>query len=274
MKKLFLWILAFIITLSAAYYQRTTGPTYDKKTSVEINQNQYDLKLPRSHSNSTDCKLELNITDQSVNGKLIFKRYPSNDEWNTTDFIRKGDLLIASLPKQPAAGKLTYYILFYTEQQEVAVFKEAPVKIRFKGDVPAAILIPHIIFMFTAMLFANIAGIFAFAKISTFRLYSTITFGLLLLGGMILGPIVQLYAFGDLWTGVPFGWDLTDNKTLIGFIFWILAVVMNRKKERPVYTIVASIITLVIFSIPHSMFGSELDPNTGEIVQGMILFYF
>ncbi len=50
---------------------------------------------------------------------------------------------------------------------------------------------------------------------------------------MILGPIVQKYAFGELWTGIPFGWDLTDNKTLIAFLFWILAVIMNRKKERP-----------------------------------------
>ena len=48
---------------------------------------------------------------------------------------------------------------------------------------------------------------------------------------MILGPIVQYYAFGDLWTGIPFGWDLTDNKTLIALIFWILAVV-NEQKER------------------------------------------
>ncbi len=41
------------------------------------------------------------------------------------------------------------------------------------------------------------------------------TLGLLLVGGMILGPVVQKYAFGVFWTGVPWGWDLTDNKTLV-----------------------------------------------------------
>jgi hypothetical protein len=41
---------------------------------------------------------------------------------------------------------------------------------------------------------------------------------------MILGPVVQYYAFGEFWTGVPFGWDLTDNKTLVAVIFWALAV--------------------------------------------------
>ncbi len=81
---------------------------------------------------------------------------------------------------------------------------------------------------------------------------------------MILGPLVQYFAFGDLWTGIPFGWDLTDNKTLIALIFWILAVVMNRKKETPFYTVLAAVVLLLVFSIPHSLFGSELDYSTGQ----------
>jgi len=51
---------------------------------------------------------------------------------------------------------------------------------------------------------------------------------------------------------------------------------MNRKKERPVYTILAAVVLLLIYSIPHSMFGSQLDYNTGNLTQGMImnLFFF
>jgi hypothetical protein len=91
---------------------------------------------------------------------------------------------------------------------------------------------------------------------------------LLLAGGMVLGPLVQKYAFGELWTGVPFGWDLTDNKTLISVIVWVVAVILNRKKERPAYTIAAALILLLVYSIPHSLFGSELDYATGVVTQG------
>jgi len=91
---------------------------------------------------------------------------------------------------------------------------------------------------------------------------------------MILGPIVQYFAFGDFWTGIPYGWDLTDNKTLIAFVFWIIAVVMNRKKERPLYTALAAFVLLLIFSIPHSLFGSQLDYSTGQVTQGIILNLF
>jgi len=85
---------------------------------------------------------------------------------------------------------------------------------------------------------------------------------------MVLGPLVQKYAFGEFWTGVPFGWDLTDNKTLIAVFAWILAVVMNHKKERPGYIIAAAVILLLVYSIPHSLFGSELDYATGTVTQG------
>jgi hypothetical protein len=127
--------------------------------------------------------------------------------------------------------------------------------------------------MFLAMLFSTAAGLLAVAKVPSFKKYGIWTLILLTAGGMILGPIVQKYAFGQLWTGIPFGWDLTDNKTLIAFAFWILAVIMNRKKERPVYTILAAVVLLLVYSIPHSMFGSELDYSTGQVTQGIILAF-
>ncbi|MGC9353451.1 MAG: hypothetical protein ACP5D9_06410, partial [Mariniphaga sp.] len=67
--------------------------------------------------------------------------------------------------------------------------------------------------------------------------------------------------------------DLTDNKTLVAFIFWLLALVINRKKDHPAYTVVAAIVMLIVYSIPHSMFGSQLDPETGEIIQGWIQIF-
>ncbi len=73
---------------------------------------------------------------------------------------------------------------------------------------------------------------------------------------------------------MPFGWDLTDNKTLIALIFWILAVVMNKRDDKPFYTILAAIVLLVVFSIPHSLFGSELNYSSGQVTTGIIFSFF
>jgi len=291
MKKYLLGFLAFVITISAAVYQRKTGPTYPKRYVVSANGVDYHLKLVRSLALNEDPVVMLEIKDTTVRAKIYYKRYLSKDELQVADFrfksrpvhsfimnkifhIDKEEGFFAEVPQQPAAGKIEYYFEITDRTGTATYLKESPVVIRFKGGVPLAILLPHILFMFIAMLFSTFSGLLAAFRVPSFRKFSWWTFGSLMIGGMFLGPVVQLYAFGDLWTGIPFGWDLTDNKTLIAFVFWLLAVVMNRKKERPLYTIVAAVVLLLIYSIPHSMFGSQLDYNTGTVTQGMIMLMF
>ncbi len=261
------WVLAVIITISAAFYQKITGPTYPKKVKFSISGVQEQFIFPRSHPGETDCLLELPINDKVLAAKLFYKKYPTNAEWTVVEMERRNDTLIASLPNQPPAGKLEYYIQLETETGKIDIQKDEPVIIRFRGDVPAYIMIPHIFFIFFAMLISNLAGILAVANVRSFRFYGRMAFFLLLIGGMIFGPIVQKFAFNELWAGVPFGWDLTDNKTLIAFVGWVFAVILNMKKERRWAIIFAALLTIIIFSIPHSMFGSELDPATGVIKQ-------
>lgn len=257
-----------IITISAVIYQRKTGPTYPKEIKTEINGKLYDFKLPRSATSTSNCLIEIPVFDKSIRGFVIFRKYPTMNNWDTLSLETSEYGLKAELPSQLPAGKLEYFFVFKTGNKNFAVLQEKPVVIRYKGEVPALVLIPHVIFMFFSMFLSNVAGLMSAFKISRARLYLFITFFGMLVGGMILGPVVQKYAFNEFWTGVPFGWDLTDNKTLIAFIAWCIAFFTNLRKFRPGYIIFAAIITLIIFSIPHSMFGSELNHATGEVTTG------
>ncbi len=262
------WILAIFITLSAAIYQRTTGPTYPKRVVLKTDAGDIKLKLIRSSEGSENCQIEYHMTDTAIHAQLEYRRYPTNDEFVKTTMIRNGDLLTGSLPGQAPAGKIEYKVDFYKNGQLLNNPDEFHTVVRYKGYVPRSILTPHIIAMFLAMLLANLAGIMALAKRPRARLYMWLTFILLTIGGMIMGPLVQLYAFGDLWTGVPFGWDLTDNKTLIAYLAWIAALIMNRKEVNYRWIIIATIVTMLVYLIPHSMFGSELNYATGSVTQG------
>ena len=87
-----------------------------------------------------------------------------------------------------------------------------------------------------------------------------ICIGLLLVGGFMLGPLMQKYAFGEWWTGVPFGFDLTDNKTLIAVAFWMFAAWRVRAgSPARAEVILAALVTLVVFAIPHSVWGTEIN---------------
>jgi len=291
MKKSILWFLAIVITLAAAYYQRKTGPTYPKSVNVTVNDSVYELKLVRSLGLDERPEVKLRIADTSLRARIFYKRFRTTDEYSVSEFrykvypvnsplmnkvfkVTEERGFFAELPQQPPAGKLQYYIELTDSKGTTTLLKDTPLVIRFKGAVPSFILTPHILFMFLAMLFSTLAGLMALVKHPLFRKYSFWTLVLLFAGGMILGPIVQKYAFGELWTGIPLGWDLTDNKTLIALLFWILAVVMNRKKEKPLYTILAAAVLLAIFTIPHSVFGSELDYSSGQVTQGLIMIFF
>ncbi len=268
MKRSLPWIAAIIITVAAALYQRTTGPTYPYRTSVTLGDTSYSLSLKRSQTNTHPCLIRAELPEEFA-GEIFYRRYRTDDEWSRVEMKHDGRWLSGELPSQPPAGKLEYYLVLTDPSGgEAAVMREAPVVIRFKGDVPALVMIPHILIMFMAMLLSNVAGITAATGMESQRRYGRLALWLLLAGGMVLGPVVQKYAFGDFWTGVPFGWDLTDNKTLIAVIGWVVAVVMNHRKRRPGYTIAAAILLLLIYSIPHSLFGSELDYATGAVTQG------
>ena len=290
MKKFLLWFLSFIITVCAAYYQRKTGPTYPRIVKLEVNGKINTLKLVRSLSTNERPEVRLAIMDTSVRAKLFYKRSKSADAYTESNFtykiypvhspflnkvfgITEEKGLFAPVPVQPVAGKLEYYFELTDSHGTRSVSKENPVVVRFKGDVPASVLIPHILIMFLAMFFSTLAGLMGLFRLPEFKKYSVWTLVLLITGGIILGSVVQKFAFGEFWTGVPFGWDLTDNKTLIAALFWILAVVMNRKRETPLYTILAAIVLLLVFSIPHSVLGSEFNYKSGQVSQGLIFIF-
>jgi hypothetical protein len=76
----------------------------------------------------------------------------------------------------------------------------------------------------------------------------------------VLGPAVQKQAFGEWWAGVPYGWDLTDNKTLLAFLAWVPAMVpMLRCRPARGAIVCAAVAMMVVFAIPHSVWGSQID---------------
>jgi len=256
-----LWIIAFVLTLAIAVYQRLTGPTHPVKESITLNGTEVKAKFERSHGGEGDQPVVVELSPNNLDGNLYWKRYKTNDDWNIVKMNKEEKTLAAYLPHQPPAGKLEYFVKISDENSE-AFLPAKPIVTRFKGAVPDFILIPHIFFMFAAMLLALRTGIEVFRKQPRLKLLTVITVIVLGIGGMILGPIVQKYAFGEFWTGFPNGTDLTDNKTLIAFIGWLIALVAVLKIKKPKFWIAfATVVMFAVFLIPHSVMGSELDYN-------------
>jgi hypothetical protein len=259
MKKFLFWFLAVVITLGSAFYQRMTGPTHPLRGKAAVAGTEVRFRVPRSAETVRDAEVTFHAP-APLEGYLDYKRYNTEDSWTRVPLVREGEDLVGRLPKQPSAGKLAYKIFLTGGDLATAITGEEPVLIRFKDPVPIWLLIPHIFVMFAGMLFSTAAGLAALDKKKNPRRLALAAAILLIVGGFVLGPLVQKYAFGVLWSGFPFGMDLTDNKTVIMLLFWIAALVAGRKGKpaRP-FVLAASLVTLVIYLIPHSLLGSQLD---------------
>ena len=259
MKKFVYWLLAVIITLALSVYQRMTGPTHPKKVDIELRGENYQVKLPRSGVQK-DEDVKLKGVPSTAKAQLHYRQYPTANDYTTVDFEWKDDAWQVALPMQPIAGKLQYYLTVDGKDY----LKDEPVVIRFRNDVPAYILIPHILLMFGAMLFAVYTFLLVVAR-KEYRKWLNITVGTLFVGGFVFGPLVQHAAFGPWWTGFPYGTDLTDNKTLISFLFFLAALATLKWKNNKWVVCLAVLMMIAVFTIPHSAYGSEYDYTTKQL---------
>lgn len=281
-----LWLLAILLAGSAMVYQRATGPTYPLKGSFELSGKEYRYEFLRSHETTAGASVEIKLPSDapSVEGTLHWRRFPTDDPYETQALeetrvrttkpgepTQQETILAAALPKQPAAGKVEYFVTLNTPEGEKRLpAGDETVVLRYKDPVPDEVLIPHVTAMILVIVIGMRAGLSALFDPATTRRYAWIAFVLMTVGGMMLGPLVQKYAFGEYWTGFPWGGDWTDNKMLVMWLAWLVACVVLGASTRPVtkigraVTVVAALVMTGVYLIPHSMGGSQLDYEAVE----------
>lgn len=271
-----MWTLTLVLVLAAVAYQRRTGPTYPYRTSIAVAQNEsVRSRLIRSAETTADAEVVVPSPGGVVSGTMFWRRYPTSEAWRPAPLTARTNAdgeteLVGHLPRQAPAGKLEYRLELASPAgaQRVPASPNADgehLVMRFKDPVPVAVLLPHVVMMFLALLFGLRAGLGAVLGIDGWQRHVLPTAAGLTIGGMVLGPIVQKYAFGAYWTGFPFGYDLTDNKTLACWVGWVLsaaavrAVLGLRASWARGLVIVSTLIMLSIYLIPHSLRGSQVD---------------
>lgn len=189
-----------------------------------------------------------------------------------------GKSLWAFIPPQPRGTKVFYHLEARDRAgNRVTLPAQADAGqgylLRFKGHAPIPLLLGHIGTMFSGALLFLLGAIFSvgylrkgqrFERISQSVAWGTL---LIFIGGFPLGMAMGYAVFGKPWTGLPIGGDVTDTKTLIVFIYWMVAVLLLKgtifqggrgkdwvnHKTFAGLTILGTILTALIYLIPHSI---------------------
>ncbi len=274
-----LWVLAIVITLACVAWQDTTGPTYPLSGTVSTAKGPVSFEFLRSETIGTDLKVMLvEPVPAGVTGYVKFRRYTSNEAWKELPltsgeftYSRRGNVETrkgfgAELPSlKERAGKYEYFV--YLDDgagKPFSVTGGKPILARYKGEVPMTVLAIHILTIFLSMAFAVRTTLEA-AIDGTFKWMIWATIVSFVLGAFVLGPLVQWYAFRVWWSGFPLGGDWTDNKVVVELLAWLVAAAFNLGKRRNRWVVLgAGLVTLAVYFIPHSIFGSEYNYGGGR----------
>ncbi len=221
----------------------------------------------------------LNVTPPVEIDAVVRYRTPGEEVFETVGMseISEG-VWVAGLPGKEKVSRIEYgFRISRAEVSEVgtstASSETGYYLTKYKGEVSVTVLVLHILCMFAAFFFLVEALIGAFAMlfmgeekeftVAQVRWVLLFTF----LGGWPLGFALNWQRFGMCWEGFPFGYDITDNKTQLIAIFWLIVAVLSWKSFMcsrtgrdvvgpgvfAVAVIVASVLSLALYLVPHSL---------------------
>jgi hypothetical protein len=271
-RSVLLWVLAVLLTMGSAVYQRMTGPTYPVRFSGELGGVHVAGKLLRTQVIGQELPVTVRVRGTGeVGGVVSWRRFPTQEAWQEVPLRREGETLVAALPAQARmASKIEYHLRLAGGGVTLQVPAREAAIARFKGAIPLPVLLVHILVMFLGMAWSLRTGFEALARGPGLPRLAVSTLAILAVGGLILGPVLQKYAFGVFWAGWPLGEDLTDNKVAVAVLAWAAAAWQVRRGVRGrTWAIVATVITFTIFMIPHSRHGSTLNYESGEQIHAL-----
>jgi hypothetical protein len=147
----------------------------------------------------------------------------------------------ADLPGQTPGTKISYFISVadrdehLTQQPKYAPYRTYDFNVLpYRGEATPGLLYTHVIFIVGAIFFVVASALYSVKYLRTGNGFNRslqtagIATGMIFIGGFPLGFIIAYQVFGTPWTGIPFGWDITDNKTLVIFLYWGISLFLVR----------------------------------------------
>ena len=221
--------------------------------------------------------VELLLSPQVEVPPRVVYRIPGSGQAVTDEMLKTGEETWSAELPDLGKGKSIHYSFEITDDKgnvsrlpgELSGF----FTLKYKGVVSTFLIVLHIIFMFGAFFFMTESFLTALEVIrgrgekQMVVLMTRWVVALTFIGGWPLGFMLNHQRFGVLWEGFPFGYDITDNKTQLMFVFWLIIVLLSwgsftgrgekydlsGPRSYAAAVIVSFIISLAIFLIPHSL---------------------
>ncbi len=201
---------------------------------------------------------------------------PSTEIQGRTMFEIRPGVYEGCLPPMEKGTKFTYWIAVRNVEQTTARVPADDAKfgvLKYKGEASPVVIVAHVVFMFAAFFFMVMSALSAVdilrgradkkRAVRAARWVLATSF----IGGWPLGFVLNYQTFGPLWEGFPFGYDITDNKTQVIFVLWLVSMLLawgsftgtGEGKDRlgrrafAIAIVACFLVSLALFILPHSI---------------------
>jgi hypothetical protein len=273
---LFRVIIAAVLTIVLLGISRRMSTRHSQEMSASFN------GITATHTTVTESRIKqmpvitVKLTGNNtaeIGGALY---YSSDNGPEQSIAMRHSDnnTLVGNLPPGGLGQRIRYRIdLLRGDMVKASISQDASkgFLIKYKGAVSSFVIIPHIILLFASIFCAFMALFFGFDilagrnKVKQAAIAVLLTFFCGFIGGILIGIEVSHEVFGgNGWGGWPIGNDITDTKTEIFLLFWLVTMIFGWAglvgKKLPisnklfgVMVVVSFLVTLAAFLIPHSL---------------------
>lgn len=232
----------------------------------------------------------INFKNVDIKGVYAkFKRKIDNDFKGTALInVNQGVNWVGELPTLPRGERYFYYLEIDYEMDgklsSIVIPEWAPDKpllyVTYEGKPNKNLLLLHIVLVIGAAIFLLHALFYSIRclgekdktkSINYFdKAYKSVLWGWIsfTVSTLLIGYYISYQVFGKGWNGLPIGDDITDNKSLLMIIFWGIVLLLRSDSKYKlmifnriiavrtfcIMIIIGSILTTIIYLIPHSYF--------------------
>jgi hypothetical protein len=254
-----MWLVALVITALGLVIQRKTGEKMPLSLETQWQGRQVRTVLARSHVGPGGQRLVIEGVDPDWHGTVVWRRYGQGNVYRRESLRNLGSMLSGELSPQPRGSALEYRVEVEAQGNKLLRLPEhGTVITRYKGATPLWVSLPHLFLLYLGLFLGVRAGLEALALGPRSHILAGLALICFLFGGLLFGPLMKVNAYGILWRGPPVGLDSTDTKTVVLVLAWLVPVILRARERRARrWVILASVLSVIAFLIPHSVFGTS-----------------
>lgn len=253
-----IWVLTVLVALAGMMFQRLTAPSFPLAVEVEHEGAVLTCVMGRSSVGAENQRLVVAGVHADWEGELLWRSFEKRGVFRREPMRNLGEMMVGELPLQTRGTRVEYRIELDADGEVVRLPSFGTVMTRFKGATPFWVAFGHVLLIFLGLLFAARAGLEALTLGGRARAHSLVALLSFSLGGLLFGVLMKSSAYGRYWSGLPTGFDGTDNKTLVLLVAWSLPLILHLAGRRSRGLILlASLLTVLAFFLPHTVLGGN-----------------